>query len=77
MQICVSVWRLLVGVAALSIIVTAIEMVLAWNHVRDVYACSDFSQLFPLMVGLTNFLRVLGKFARDFIRGDIRIQWVW
>lgn len=74
-NVTVSIVRLAGSLVALSFFVIAVETTLSWNHVRDIYQCADFSQLFPLMIGLTNFLRVLAQFMKNSLRGNIILQW--
>jgi hypothetical protein len=65
------------GIAAMATFILAVELVLVWNHIQGVYSCSTFSQLFPLVVGATNFARVLGQQMKSVFLGDTRISWTF
>ncbi len=57
--ITISARKLLGGIAAITTFILAVEFTLRWNNIRGVYTCGNFSQLFPLVVGATNFSRLL------------------
>jgi hypothetical protein len=41
--------------------VTATELTLRWNDINEVYSFGSFSQVFPLVVGASSFLRFCYK----------------
>ncbi|KAK0641781.1 hypothetical protein B0T16DRAFT_516257 [Cercophora newfieldiana] len=66
--------KLFGSVVVIGTFVAAVELTLVWNHIRDVHTCDTFSQLFPLMVGATNFVRVCYELAASVTFGDSRIR---
>lgn len=66
--------RFLGGIAAMALFIVTIELTLAWNSIDGVYTCTTFSQLFPLVVGVTNFVRVGVQLLHSFAAGDVRID---
>ncbi|RYP09342.1 hypothetical protein DL765_008488 [Monosporascus sp. GIB2] len=67
--------KLLASLAGMVVFVLAVELTLVWNGVYGVYSCSTFSQLFPLVVGATNFARVAYQLLKSVLVGDTRLQW--
>jgi len=65
---------LAIGILGLGVFVTAIELTLHWNDVKEVYSAGSFSQLFPLLVGVSSFLRLGYKVGVAVWRGDVRLS---
>jgi hypothetical protein len=64
--------RLLCGCIPLLIFIVAIELTLAWNEVKGIYSCNTFSQIFPLVIGMSGMCRTLYPFSRAVVLGDLR-----
>ncbi|KAI4869538.1 hypothetical protein F4820DRAFT_13300 [Hypoxylon rubiginosum] len=71
----ISLTKLLGSIVGLGIFIVAIELTIAWNHIRNVYECASFSQLFPLVAGATNLARVIYQLTRSAVAGKTRIAW--
>ncbi|KAK0744939.1 hypothetical protein B0T21DRAFT_279850 [Apiosordaria backusii] len=65
------------NLAAMAIFIVAVELTLFWNNIRSIHTCDTFSQLFPLMVGTTNFARICYQLSKSLVLGDARIAWQW
>ncbi|EXJ78227.1 hypothetical protein A1O3_09388 [Capronia epimyces CBS 606.96] len=61
-----------ISLLGLGLLVVAVELTLAWNHVRGVYSCGSTGQLFPLVVGCSGLLRLVYKLVSDFIHGSLK-----
>jgi hypothetical protein len=63
----------------MALFITAVELTLAWNYIRGVNTCNKFSQLFPLVVGATNFARLGARLGyqlfKSLVLGDARVQY--
>lgn len=67
--------RFVGSLVAITVFITAVELTLVWNHIRGVYTCGSFSQLFPLMIGATNFCRLGYQLSKSLLLGDARVEW--
>ncbi|KAK4244751.1 hypothetical protein C7999DRAFT_17022 [Corynascus novoguineensis] len=67
--------RFIGSLVAIAVFIIAVELTLVWNHIRGVHTCDSFSQLFPLMVGATNFTRLCYQLFKSLLLGDARIEW--
>lgn len=66
-------WKgVLASVAAMCVFVTAVELTLHWNSIKNIYKCSSTGQLFPVIVGVAGFSRLLYVVLTSFARGDLR-----
>ncbi|KAI3537994.1 hypothetical protein CSPX01_09791 [Colletotrichum filicis] len=74
-DVTISIGQLFGSMLALGLFIAAVEETLHWNNVSGVHQCADFSQLFPLMIGATNFARVAGQFLLDHGKGKIALKW--
>ncbi|KAI1378295.1 hypothetical protein F4677DRAFT_390394 [Hypoxylon crocopeplum] len=71
----VSMTKLVSSVVALVVFIIAIELTLAWNNIYGIYGCASFSQLFPLIVGAANLVRVIYQLLRSSVVGEARLGW--
>jgi hypothetical protein len=67
--------RFLGSLVAIVLFITAVELTLAWNYIRGVNTCNTFSQLFPIVVGATNFARLGYQLFKSLFLGDARVQY--
>ncbi|UQC88565.1 uncharacterized protein CLUP02_14090 [Colletotrichum lupini] len=73
-DVTISTGQLFGSMLALGLFIAAVEETLDWNNISGVHQCADFSQLFPLMIGATNFARVAAQFLLDHGKGKIALK---
>ncbi|KAF2195034.1 hypothetical protein K469DRAFT_648594 [Zopfia rhizophila CBS 207.26] len=64
--------KVVIAMTAFVFFIVTIEVTLIWSDVQEVHFCNSFSQLFPLIIGVSNMLRLLYKLGIDIWRGKLR-----
>jgi hypothetical protein len=66
--------RLFLGFLSLTMFVIAVELTISWNSIQGVYNCGSFSQLFPIVVGGSTFVRLLYKLGEAYWIGKLQLH---
>ncbi|KAF7561172.1 hypothetical protein G7046_g2973 [Stylonectria norvegica] len=74
MRITVRLGKTVASALALGLFVVSIELTLRWNHVRSVYTCDNFSQVFPLAIGASTLAKTVFSLGRGVVTGDISLS---